>query len=180
MEKNKVAGPDGFPIEFYQSCWDIIKKDIIEIFNDFYLGSLDIKRINYGIITPLPKIKEDVKIQQYIPICLLNCIYKWFTKVLTIRLEPIMDKIIHKSQTAFIKWRNIMSSTLALHETKRKREFGVILKLDFEKAYDKVHWVFLMKCLKARGFNSTWCEWMVLLQSSLMERRVPISKAIRG
>jgi hypothetical protein len=164
MEKNKVAGPDGFPIEFYQSCWDIIKKDIIDIFNDFYLESLDIKRINYGIITLLPKIKEDVKIQQYKPICLLNCIYKWFTKVLTIRLEPIMDKIIHKSQKAFIKGRNIMNSTLALHEilheTKRKREIGVILKLDFEKAYDKVHWDFLMKCLKARGFNSTWCEWI--------------------
>jgi hypothetical protein len=32
IEKNKAARPDGFPIEFYQSCWDIIKKDIIEIF----------------------------------------------------------------------------------------------------------------------------------------------------
>jgi hypothetical protein len=56
-----------------------------------------------------------------------------------------------------------MNSTLALHEilheTKRKREIEVILKLDSEKANDKVHWVFLMKCLKARGFNSTWCEW---------------------
>jgi hypothetical protein len=45
--------------------------------------SLDIKRINYGIITLLPKVKEAEKIQQFRPICLLNCQFKWFTKCLT-------------------------------------------------------------------------------------------------
>jgi hypothetical protein len=35
-----------------------------------------------------------------------------------------------------------------------------VLKLDFEKAYDKVHRGFLMKCIRARGFNITWCEWI--------------------
>jgi hypothetical protein len=43
MEKNKVAGPDGFPIEFYQHCWEVIKGDIIDMFHEFYAGSLDIK-----------------------------------------------------------------------------------------------------------------------------------------
>lgn len=51
MEKNKAAGPDKIPIEFYQHCWDVIKDDIISMFDEFYLGSLDIKRFNYGIIT---------------------------------------------------------------------------------------------------------------------------------
>ncbi len=35
-----------------------------------------------------------------------------------------------------------------LHETKKKGQIGVILKLDFEKAYDKVHWVFLLDALE--------------------------------
>jgi hypothetical protein len=35
-----------------------------------------------------------------------------------------------------------------------------VLKLDFEKAYDKVHWKFLLKCLMERGFNDTWCKWI--------------------
>jgi hypothetical protein len=30
MEKNKVAGPDGFPIEFYQQCWHLINKDMMD------------------------------------------------------------------------------------------------------------------------------------------------------
>lgn len=42
MEKNKAAGPDKISIEFYQSCWNIIKKDIIQLFDDFYNQSVDI------------------------------------------------------------------------------------------------------------------------------------------
>lgn len=104
------------------------------------------------------------KIQQFRPICLLNCIYTWFTNVLTLRLEPVAEKIIHKVQTAFIKKRNIMNGVLVLyeifHETKKRGQTGVVLKLDFEKAYDKVCWEFLFKCLSLRGFNATWCKWV--------------------
>jgi hypothetical protein len=52
---------------------------------------------------------------------------------------------------------NILALYEILHETKRKKKIGVILKLDFKKAYDKVHWEFLKKCLEMRGFHSTWC-----------------------
>jgi hypothetical protein len=100
-KKNKAAGPDGLPIEFFQVCWDIIKVDMMDLFYDFYLGRLDVKRINYGIITLLPKVKNAEKIKQFRPICLLNCMYKWITKCLTIRLESVAGRIIHKSQTAF-------------------------------------------------------------------------------
>jgi hypothetical protein len=55
MEKNKAAGPDGFPIEFYQHCWDIIKYDIMDVFDDLFEHRIDLDRINYGIITLIPK-----------------------------------------------------------------------------------------------------------------------------
>jgi hypothetical protein len=164
MEKNKAAGPDGMPIEFFQACWGFMKSDMIDVFKDFYEGTLDIKRLNYGIITLLPKVKGAEKIQQYRPICLVNCLYKWITKCLTSRLEAVAGRIIHKAQTAFLKGRNIMNGVLPLHEilheTKKQRKTGVVLKLDFEKAYDKVHWGFLLRCLEIRGFSSTWCAWI--------------------
>jgi len=72
--------------------------------------------------------------------------------------------MILKSQSAFLKGRNIMNGVLALHETlhetKRKGKTGIILKLDFEKAYDKVNWNFLFDCLRHWGFNETWCGWI--------------------
>jgi hypothetical protein len=60
---------------------------MIEIFSDFHKGCLDIERIKFGMIALLSKLKDASKIQQYRPICLLNYLYKWFTKVLTLRLE---------------------------------------------------------------------------------------------
>lgn len=103
MEKNKAAGPDSIPIEFYQACWHIIKKDIVQLFSYFHHGRVDISRINYGIITLLLKISDASRIQQYRHICLLNCLYKLITKTLTIRIEPFAEKLIHIAQSAFMR-----------------------------------------------------------------------------
>ena len=164
METNKMAGPDKIPVEFYQACWGFIKSDILELFSEFHEGGLNVSRLNYGIITLLPKIKEAAKLQQYRPICLLNCLYKLITKVLTLRLDHVMHKLILQAQTAFMKGRNIMTGVLALHEimheTKSKGEVGVILNLDFEKAYDKVCWDFLFENLKHRNFSEKLQNWI--------------------
>ena len=125
MERNRAAGPDKIPIEFYQVCWEVVKADILQLFKDFHDGVVDISRINYGIITLLPKVADASRIQQFRPICLLNCLYKLITKTLTLRLEKVADKLIHPTQTAFMKGRNIMSGIMILHEilheTKRKK-----------------------------------------------------------
>jgi hypothetical protein len=130
------------PVEFYQECWEIIKKEIIEMFQKIKEHKLDVERLNYGVITLIPKIKEANKIQQYRSIYLLNVIFKIFTKVLMLRLENVMERIINRSQTAFLKGRNIMDGVMTLHEilhdTRSKHKEGVVLKLDFEKAYKKL------------------------------------------
>lgn len=57
-----------------------------------------------------------------------------------------------------------MNGVLALHEisheTKKNGEVGVVLKLDFEKAYDKVNREFLFDSLLLWGFSDTWCSWI--------------------
>ena len=83
------------------------------------------------------------KIQQFWPTCLLRVPYKLVTKTLDNRVSMFADKLIGKHQNAFIKNRNIMNGILSLHEilhhTYVKNKVGIILKLDFEKAYDKVN-----------------------------------------
>jgi hypothetical protein len=126
------------------------------LFDDFYHMRLDIGRFNYGFITLLPKVKEANSIKQYRPICLLNVVYKIFTKALMLRLDKIMGKIINRSQSRFLKDRNIMDGILALHE----------ILHDTEKAYDKLNWDFLYECLKQRGFGDKWCDCIKLVMSS--------------
>ena len=91
--------------------------------------------------------------------------YKWFTKVLTNRLVPIAQKYIGKNQTRFVKGRNILEGVVVLHEVlhelKRSKRRGLILKIDFEKAYDRVRWDFLEEILVGRGFPPLWIKWVM-------------------
>jgi hypothetical protein len=36
MEHNKAPSLDGFPIEFYQIFWEVIKKDLMTLFINFF------------------------------------------------------------------------------------------------------------------------------------------------
>jgi hypothetical protein len=113
----------------------------------FHSGQLDIERLNYGVISLIPKVPDADVIQKFRPICLLNVSYKILTKFLAIRLGLIIHKVIADTQTAFIRDRFIMEGIVILHETiheiQHKKMSGVLFKIDFKKAYDKVNWAFL-------------------------------------
>jgi hypothetical protein len=76
----------------------------------------------------------------------------------------IAKKIVSPSQTAFIPGRNIMEGVVVphemIHEIYRKKMNWVILKIDFEKIYDKVNWDFLQQWLRMKGFSNKWCHWI--------------------
>jgi hypothetical protein len=66
----------------------------------------------------------------------------FFPKLLVDRISALADKVISESQSAFIKGRNILEGVVTLyeivHELSRTERQGVIFKINFEKAYDKV------------------------------------------
>jgi hypothetical protein len=90
--------------------------------------------------------------------------YELFTKILASRLMKVVDDIISENQATFIKDRNILEGLLILHEVihelSSKKQSGIILKLDFEKAYDKVHWEFMEEVLILKDFLGKWIEWI--------------------
>jgi hypothetical protein len=154
MDVNASPGPDGLPVGFYREFWKEIKSVVLEMFQKLYRGELNLSRLNYGIISLIPKIKEANNIRQYRPICLLNVDNKWFSKVFTLRLTPWADKLISRNKTTFIPGRYILEGVVILHEIlhelRVKKLQGIILKLDFEKAYDKVRWNFMMEVLRKK------------------------------
>jgi hypothetical protein len=162
MEHNKAPGPDGFPAEFYKQFWETIKHDLMNLFMLLHQGDLHLYKLNFGVITLLPKKEDAVQIQQYRPICLLNVSFKIFTKVGTNRITGIAHKVIKPSQTAFMPGRHILEGVVVLHETihelHRKKMDGVLFKIDFEKACDKVKWTFLKQTMRMKGFLPEWCD----------------------
>jgi hypothetical protein len=103
MERNKTPSPDGFPVKFYQIFRAIIKIDLLDLFAKLHAGQLELFRINFGEIILLPKVNGAERIQQYIPICLLNVCFKIFIKVATIRLNSVADPVVRPTQTAFMQ-----------------------------------------------------------------------------
>lgn len=77
----------------------------------------------------------------------MNDCFKFISKVVTNRFSEVANGVISPTQTAFIPGRFILEGCViiheVLHELRIKNLEGIILKIDFEKAYDKVKWDFL-------------------------------------
>jgi hypothetical protein len=125
---------------------------------------LDLFRLNFALLTLIPKEEDAKEMKKFRPISLTNCSFKIFSKVLTLRLGRVCQRIVAMEQTAFIKGRYILESVVVAHELVhslyKNKEEGIILKLDYEKAYDRVSWDFLFEVLESRGFGKIWIKWI--------------------
>ncbi|CAL5392116.1 unnamed protein product [Camellia sinensis] len=166
-EGNKAPGPDGFNLLCYQKHWKIMKGDLIQFMKEFHTHGKLVKGINSSFITLVPK-KENtentVGLSDFRPISLGGSVYKVLSKVLSNRLRSVLPEIINEAQSAFLSGRNILDGVLIANEVvdewKKAKRMGVIVKLDFEKAYDSVNWKFLFLMLSRFGFGDKWIAWI--------------------
>jgi len=122
-------------------------------------------RLNFGVITLIPKVVGATDIRQFRPITVINVIQRLFAKVCALRLAPVLERLTHPLQFAFLKGRLIHDDVLALHEiiheVKSRHQKAVFLKLDFQKAYDRLDWRFLRLVLERRGFDDRMICWIM-------------------
>ena len=132
-----APGPDGFSFLFYQTFWDLIKDDLLRMFSDWNRNNLDLFRLNFSLLTLIPKEADAVNIQKFRPIALTNCSFKIFSKCATNRLGSVCADLISPNQIAFIRGRFILESVVSAHEiihdVARNSQAGFIFKLDYEK-----------------------------------------------
>jgi hypothetical protein len=140
---------------------------MMRMVEDFNRNRLDLKRLNFGVITLVPKAREANIIKKYIPICLLNVDFMVFLKLLNDMLTPLADNIVSGSQTAFIKGKNILEGVIplhkVLHELKQTKKQGVLFKIDFENAYDKVKCDFVREVMERKGFPPNWTDLVICM-----------------
>ncbi|KAK2640346.1 hypothetical protein Ddye_028141 [Dipteronia dyeriana] len=101
-----------------------------------------VKDINNTFIALIPKRGTSESLSVYRSISLVNYMYKILAKVLVNRLKTVMRDIINECQSTFVRNRQIIDSFMVAEEIiqswKRDKEDGLIIKLDFKKAYDNV------------------------------------------
>jgi hypothetical protein len=67
-----ALGQDRFSFLFYQKFWLIIKADLMALVRGFEKGEINIGRLNYAMITLIPKEEEAKTLKKLRPISLIN------------------------------------------------------------------------------------------------------------
>ncbi len=147
MGKNKSPGPDGLPVEFYISFWNELKTVLVagyqESYNDEELSVMQ----KMSIMPLIFKKNQRELFKNYRPLTLSNVNYKIIAFVLARRLQKIIAKLISKEQSAYIKGRYIGENIRLLLDVMeycdKTNESGILLFLDFQKAFDSLEWKFI-------------------------------------
>ena len=90
MEGDKAPGPDGFSLAFFHHCWGVVKRDVLTMFEEFYLHSKFEKSLNATFIALIPKKNGAFNIRDFRPISLVGSVYKILAKVLANRLKEVL------------------------------------------------------------------------------------------
>ena len=167
MKGNKSPGLDGLSIEFYKTFWPELGDLIVESFNEAFQDQLLVNSRNVSILSLIFKKGDPSDIKNYRPISLTNTDYKLLAHVLANRLHTILHKIISTDQTGYIRKRYIGTNIRKILDTveylDKTKQSGILLMLDFEKAFDTVEWPFLFKALERFNFGPQFVSWVKLL-----------------
>ncbi|KAM0823401.1 hypothetical protein ACQ4PT_070893 [Festuca glaucescens] len=171
MPADKAPGPDGFSLNFYHKCWDIIRKDVVDALNClFFCRDRGFNSLNQALVFLLSKKDVSVEMRDFRPISLVHSFGKIFSKLLASRLGHRMPDLVAINQSAFIRGRSILDNFMlvqnvirALH---RKKSASIFLKMDFVRAFDSVSWPFILEVLRAHGFGEKWCAWIIAILST--------------
>ena len=165
MKNNKSPGSSGFTVEFFKFFW----KD---------LGIFLVNSINYGfdrnemsttqkegIITCIPKGNKSKKIiKNWRPISLLNVSYKIASSCIATRIKKVLPLIIDFDQSGFMAGRFSSDNIRLLYDvlflSRELKKPGLLLLIDFEKAFDSIASSFIFKALKFMNFKSDIINWI--------------------
>lgn len=145
---------------FFKRQWKWIKEEVMHFMGDFFISGRMHPKVNNSFVTLIPKSENPDGLKDYRPISLVSNLYKIVTKGLANRIKVVMEEVIGKTQFAFNGGKQILDYALIANKVvdvmKKSKKGGLMLKIDFEKAFDSVDWGFLDFIMIKTGFKERW------------------------
>ena len=165
MKNNKSPGSDGFTVEFFKVFWLQIGEFVIRSLNDGFNKRELSSTQKEGIIICIPKSdKEKDLIKNWRPISLINVAYKIGSACIANRLKVVLPSLINEDQTGFVANRFIGDNIRLIYDLisylNSENLPGLLLCLDFEKAFDSLNWRFMHDVLNAFKFGPGFRRWI--------------------
>ena len=174
-QHGKAPGITGFTREFYQKFAESLINPIMK-YIDFAEenGQLSAQQ-RQGVITLLPKgIKSKLELKNWRPITLLTTLYKIISGTIAERVKKVLPHIIGEDQKGFVDGRYMGEVTRTLYDTIHdawsNHKKGVLLSIDFEKAFDSLSHDFILQVMEVAGFGSRLKKWVKVLLSDFSSR----------
>ncbi|KAK2637505.1 hypothetical protein Ddye_032297 [Dipteronia dyeriana] len=149
--------PDGLNLNFVKANWGVIKDNLMKFVQEFQKNGDIVKDLNKTFIALIPKSVHPETLKDFRPINLVSSMYKILAKVLANRLKTVMDSLVDESQMAFVKNLQILDSFVVaeeiIHSWRKDKMGGLLVKLNFKKAYDSMDHAFLDFVMAEMGFR---------------------------
>ena len=171
MKNDKSPGLDGFTSEFFKFFWSKLKYFILRCINYSYEKGELPQTLRTCVITCLPKQNKSREyLKNWRPISLLNVVYKIASASIANRLKTVLNLIISDTH-GFLDGRYIGESTRIIYDIMNYcedfKKDGLLLLIDFEKAFDSVSWSFLYKTFKFFNFGESILSWLKLFNNNV-------------
>jgi len=172
MANCKSPGSDGFTAEFYKFFLPDLGHFLVRSLNFAFLsGEVSVTQ-KQGVITCLPKgDKPREFLKNWRPITLLNIDYKLLSGAIAQRVKSVLNDIIDVTQKGFLRNRFISENTRLVYDVidymRKSDKNGVLLLINFEKAFDSLEWDYIEKVLKVYNFGSDMRKWFNVLYKAM-------------
>ena len=146
-------------------AWHLISKTLVDALNYSHQhGELSSSQ-KQALITLIEKKEKDRRFHKnWRPISLVNVDVKIASKAIARRLEAVMTLLIPANQNGFIKGRSILDAVRTIDDVleigKIMNQPGILLAIDFEKAFDSLNHEFLYQVLRKMGFGPNFLQWI--------------------
>ena len=172
---NKAPGPDGYTNEFFKFFRAELQVWLFRAYQESFECGMLSPEITNGTITCIPKSgKLRNSLKNWRPLTLLNGSYKFLSSIIAERLKKVLELIVNSDQTGFIANRFIGENTRLIFDTiiytENENIPGLLVIVDYAKAFDTLEWSYIDQCLKLFNFGEYFSDWVRLLRTGSMSK----------